>query len=140
MAGQRGKTMKRFLLGAVLGALLAGHALADEPPASLFFTHDEMRKLAEQASRRAAGNANDIRLGAVFYYGPDDWVLWLQGQRWTPETRRDDVRVLSVMPGEVHLDIGGASGLIAHDVVLKPYQSYRLASGSVVEGGMESAR
>jgi len=34
--------------------------------------------------------AEDIHLGAVLYYGPERWTLWLQGKRWTPATVNDD--------------------------------------------------
>jgi hypothetical protein len=113
----------------------AGAAHAAETRTSLFFTADEAQKIetlaAQQSSSTAA--AGDVQLGAVFYYGPDDWVLWLQGRKWTPESHSDDVRVLDVTPDAVRLSINSASGA-PQDVRLKPHQTYRLATGDVVEG------
>lgn len=121
---------------------LGGHAAmaAGLSNQSLFFTANEIGKIetiANHATLSATDNG-DLRLGAVFYYNPGDWTLWLQGQKITPATHRDDIQVLEVAPDYVRLRLAAASGLAAHEIILKPYQSYRLSTGDVLDGSASS--
>jgi len=132
--------------GEVLGAffalcLLCTPALADTTPAaSLFFTPDEARQIEvlKQKNPVPLGDTGDVHLGAVFYYGERNWVLWLQGQRWTPETDRADLHVLEVTADHVRLSLAAAAGLPLREITLKPYQTYQLSTGKVVEGSASS--
>ena len=54
------------------------------PQVSLFFTPQETYEASMLARRAPPERKGDIHLGAVLYYGKDDWTLWLQGEKWTP--------------------------------------------------------
>lgn len=129
--------MKRIILFAAPFLFFPTSVKADVPP-SLFFTSEEVQIIQALAAKTSHPNSEtgDIHLGAVFYYAPDDWVLWLQGQKWTPSTAKTDIRVTSVQPDEVRVSLSSASGAPAQDIVLKPYQTYQLSTGKVVEGSL----
>ncbi len=74
----------------------------------------------------------DIHLGAVIYYAPNDWTLWLQGEKWTPETSREDLRVLAVTVDEVRLSWQGEDDAPPREIILRPNQSYQIATESVI--------
>ena len=101
---------------------------------SLFFTPEEAAT-ADSLSHRAPAESDDrnIRLGAVFYYGPHDWSLWLQGKLWTPQTDQPDLHVIEVQPDAVRFSLT-ASGMAAREFTLKPYQTYRPVTDDVREG------
>ncbi len=127
------------LLVAVLCVFAFG-ARADDEPApvnpSLFFTSQEaamVETLAAKNPHPAASNG-DVHLGAVMYYSPEDWVVWLQGERWTPETQHPDLHIIEVLPDRVRLGIALQPNLPLREVTLRPYQTYQLSSRRVVEG------
>ncbi|MDE2029938.1 MAG: hypothetical protein KGI97_05160 [Alphaproteobacteria bacterium] len=104
---------------------------ADIPQDSLFFTPQQMAQAETMASQNAPPGTGNLSLGAIFYYGADDWTVWLRGERWTPETRRKDIRILTVAPDRVRLawrDDGGKERL----VTLHPNQTYQIASGRII--------
>ncbi len=121
-----------FLLSA-LPLFAATLAYAEEPPArSLFFTNEESAQISALQAKETAGRSDDgdIHLEAIMYYGPGDWTLWLQGMRWTPQTDRPDIHVVDVQSDQVRLRIAG----VADDVVLKPHQTFQVATGKIIEG------
>ncbi len=129
----------RYIALYLLILFIAEPAFATEMPVgSLFFTPSEIEKIETPDGHKASvlPPPSDIHLGAVLYYAPDQWVVWLDGERWTPETRRDDLQITEVRPRQVQLRVraNGLGPAAAHDVVLKPYQTYRLASGQIQEG------
>ena len=115
---------------------LATAAYADDTPSSsLFFSADESKQVESLVSKMSpTKSADDVHLGAVLYYGPDKWVLWLQGKRWTPETDSADMHVLRVQPGEVRLALIEPSDINVRNITLKPHQTYQVATGKIVEG------
>ena len=129
--------MNKFVI--LVACLMATSAQAEEVlTASLFFSPEQIQKIEMQSAKNTkpiVTTNEDIHLGAVFYYAPDDWVLWLQGERWTPATERQDIHVDEVTPDHVVLSVSPGAGQPQRDVVLKPYQTYQLSSGLVVEGG-----
>jgi hypothetical protein len=139
--------MRRYPLVIGIGCLLSRAALAaDAPQASFFFTPQETQAIealfAPSPSHPppADNGVGDLHLGAVLYYGPRDWVLWLQGARWTPDTRRDGLRVVDVTPaGHVRLSLAAAPDAPPREITLKPYQTYQSESGAVVEGSLSAA-
>jgi len=134
--------MKKFIGIVMTGCCVASLAQAAEAPnTSLFFTPDNVQKVeALLLQKPIEKNANaDVHLGAVFYYGPAEWVVWLQGERWTPDTRHDDIRIIDVAPELVHVQITSASGGPLRDVSLKPHQTYQLSTGRIVEGDLTMA-
>lgn len=131
--------MRPSILCAAL-CLLSLPAQADTlPQASLFFTPEEVRAIEKPMEKNTAAAAQpvpmrDVSLGAVLYYGPGDWVLWLQGERWTPATQHADIHVLEVDADEVRLKLTPSPDVAAREVVLKPYQIYQWSADKVVEG------
>ena len=123
--------MKRLV--AVVLSLLAAQARADDAPPSLFFTPDEAQVIDALAAKEGNAAQDDIRLGAVLYYGPQNWALWLQGILWTPQTDRPDLHVLDVAGDAVKLRLTDALAG-TRDITLKPHQTYRMATGEIVEG------
>ncbi len=106
-----------------------GHAFAyeDAPPqTSLFFTRDEAREADMLARRNAPAGQGDIQLGAVIYYGPDDWTFWLRNEKWTPDTLRDDFQVLEVTADMVRLLWRSDEGM--QEVTLRPFQTFRASA------------
>jgi hypothetical protein len=102
------------------------------PQASLFFTPQEAHEAEVLAQRLAPAGVGDIRLGAVMYYGPDDWTLWLQGEKWTPETSRDDLRVLEVTEDAVRLWWRNEDDATEHEITLRPNESFQIATGKII--------
>lgn len=115
-------------------------ARANELPThSLFFTPEESKTidaLANKDGKKTATQA-DIHLGAIMYYGPDDWTLWLQGERWTPATVHDGMRILTVEPNQVKLQLSNAANTSSQEVTLRPYQTFHMATGQIIEGASE---
>ncbi len=114
------------------------HATESEalPKTSLFFSEDETRQI-EVLSAKIKPPKNDgsgIHLGAVIYYGPENWTLWLQGAKWTPATDRPDLHVVSVTPSNVQLSWQRNAKAPLQEITLHPYQTYHIMSGRVVEG------
>lgn len=117
--------------------MIAMPAMAADLPSSLFFTPDEaghIQALADQRAREdALASGNDIHLGAVMYYGPDNWTLWLRGEAWTPVTQRADLRVLDVKPGEAKLLWTDTASAELREITLKPHQTYQALTGKIIE-------
>lgn len=101
------------------------------PQSSLFFTSREAHDAEMMALRLVPSGKGDIRLGAVLYYGADDWVLWLQGEKWTPKTAHEDIQVLAVTEDHVRLLWRKNKDRKPVEVTLRPHQSYRLATGEM---------
>jgi hypothetical protein len=139
--------MRRYPLVIGIGCLLSHAALAADAPAmSLFFTPQETQAIEALLAPPPAppppadNGVGDLHLGAVLYYGPRDWVVWLQGERWTPQTNRGGLHVVDVTPaGHVRLSLAAASGSPPREITLKPYQTYQSESGAVVEGSLSAA-
>jgi len=99
------------------------------PIASLFYTAAEVKAI--EGLRRKNPQAEDqsvLHLGAVIYYGPDDWIVWLQGSRWTPETDRPDLHIADVQPNLVRVSWTATPGAAPLDITLHPHQTYRPAA------------
>jgi hypothetical protein len=110
-------------------------ACAQPVPISLFFTAQESREAEKLAAKVAPAGQGDISLGAILYYAPDDWAIWVQGERWTPQTARPDLQVLGVGADEVRLlwRGDGDKGQIAERIIiLHPHQTYQIATGQIL--------
>ncbi|MFA5041240.1 MAG: hypothetical protein WC464_06380 [Bdellovibrionales bacterium] len=102
------------------------------PQVSLFLTPQETFEASMLARRLPPERKGEIHLGAVLYYGQDDWTLWLQGQKWTPETIRSDIRILEVTANDVRLSIREEHGTDEKIITLKPNQSFEIATGKII--------
>ena len=127
--------IKIALFAGTMVTLASAAYAADMPTTSLFFSDEETKQVETLVSKLSPKkSADDVHLGAVLYYGPDRWVLWLQGKRWTPETDSADMHVLGVQPGEVRLALVDVSDTAVRNITLKPHQTYQIATGKIVEG------
>jgi hypothetical protein len=129
----------RFLPAIIL-AFLSFVAMAEDAPGppdtSLFFTPDESRSIDSLTASLKPNPAATpgIHLGAVFYYGPGAWSIWLRNTRWTPETTSEDLRVVDVSANKVDLEWISQPGSDPVRISLRPYQTYQISSGKIIEG------
>jgi hypothetical protein len=127
-----GRTMKRTA-ALILTAFMASPAFAADAPSSLFFTADENKTIAAIVAKEAhPSDASVLRLNAIFYYGPGDWVFWLGKRRWMPGSDEPHLHVMSVGPDEVRLEWQGGKDA-PREITLRPHQTLELATGSVIE-------
>jgi hypothetical protein len=123
-----------ILLAAVTVTPSQAQESSGRPQTSLFFTPQEAHDAETLAQRISPPGRGDIRLGAVLYYGPEDWTLWLQGEKWTPGTSRDDLQVLEVTASFVRLSWKEEDGASPIEFSLKPNQSFQIATRKVIAG------
>lgn len=108
----------------------------DAPITSLFFTPKqtaEVEIMAQDIARESTPSSG-IHLGAVIFYGVNNWKIWIQNKEWTPETRNTDLQVLDVTPTEVRLKWNGTASLGPQEVHLKPHQTFQTSTGRIIEG------
>lgn len=74
-----------------------------------------------------------LHLSAIVYHDPTDWRVWLNGRRFTPNSRAGTIELVDVGPDAVWLLWHGLDQP-ATPVQLRPNQSYVIASGMIVEG------
>ena len=100
---------------------------SDTPRTSLFFTQDEQRAIDKlNHPTEPTAPPSHLTLGAVMYYGPRDWSVWLQGERWTPDTPdHGDLHIVSVTPDTVRVAYHLTT--TQHQVELHPNQTLALA-------------
>ena len=80
--------------------------------------------------------ADILHLSAIVYHDPTDWRIWLNGRRFTPNSRADTIEIVEVGPDAVWLLWRGLDES-ATPVQLRPNQSYIMASDTIVEGRVE---
>lgn len=71
-----------------------------------------------------------IKLYGVLYRGPDDWIVWINGHKVTPEELLPEIRDIKVdKSSKVHLKWYDAAfgGVIA--ITLRPHQMYDVQTG-----------
>jgi len=66
------------------------------------------------------------------FYGPEDWAIWLQGEKWTPGKEHSDLRVVEVAADHVRLLWKGDKGAAEQEIELKPNQSFELSTGKII--------
>lgn len=109
---------------------------------SLFFAGDELVQI-QQALKGIISPINGpidsigkpipqvrtITLTGVLYKGPDDWLIWLNGQKLNPHVLLKEIVDIKVERDLVHLswfDIG-LNGVI--NVDMRPHQKYDIVTG-----------
>lgn len=127
--------MKRLFLCAALAFLPAPSFAQNDPvpQASLFFSPRDAHEAEMQAQRLIPAGKGDIHLGAVLYYGPNDWVFWLQGEKWTPSTTRKNIRIEEVSAAKVRLVWQDPERPAPVKIELKPNQSYQISTGKIID-------
>jgi len=111
-------------------------------PDTLMFTIDERNEII---TRQSAGNVSgmeyrsgaiedaNLYLSSIVYFGPDEWMLWVNGVQVTPELQVDTFEVVSIQPDYVELVVPlSAAGV--RPVRLEPNQTFIGETGAVVEG------
>lgn len=105
---------------------------------SLFFNEAERQQIDEEFQNNRAAYAtpdeHNIHLGAVLYYGPQRWVVWLQGKSWMPETQDNDIRILEVTARQVKLQWKSSTQEAGDEITLRPHQTYNRMTEEVSEG------
>ena len=123
-----------FIISIVITATLPAYAQMP-PPAltpSLFFNDEELDVIDKEVRKAPRPlNRDAVTLGAVLYYGPNNWTVWLRGEKWTPETDRPNLRILDVTPDSVRLSLTPHEGAKPQTIMLRPYQTYNVSSGRV---------
>lgn len=131
--------MKRFLFLFLFLLLTSQTGWASPPEApSLFFTEEEIKAIEAEIAARPQDffqkNQKRIHLDSLLYYGPDQWTLWLESEKWTPQTQKDGIQILEVAPQTVRLRITMPLLKTPRDILLHPHQSFDLMTGEIVEG------
>lgn len=107
-------------------------------PSSLFFTEDEMRQIEEHVQKKphvfAPIGKHQLHLGTILFYGPSNWSIWLQNEKWTPETSKPHLRVIEVTADYVKLRVIPFDGQAPIEATLRPHQSLNLLTGAIAEG------
>lgn len=128
----------KIALPLALFCLLTVPCRAAETLPSLFFTESEValieEELAQNTQTISVRNAQRIHLESVLYYAPGRWSLWIDGEKWTPETRKASLEILGVGPDEVKMRLSPPRIEAAREVVLRAHQSFDLVANEVVEG------
>ena len=110
---------------------------------SLFFTDEEVSAI--QRSLLGISPTGDtqsnkpkkprvLKLSGVLYKSPDDWVVWLNGNRVTPNNILPEIIKIEVEPAKIHLkwfDYGFNDVIF---ITLRPNQFYDIETGLLLPG------
>ncbi|TNE32042.1 MAG: hypothetical protein EP349_02555 [Alphaproteobacteria bacterium] len=75
-----------------------------------------------------------LTLSGVLYKSPDDWVVWLNGNRVTPKNQLPEIINIQVEPTKIHLkwfDYGFNDVIF---ITLRPNQFYDIETGLLLPG------
>ncbi|MDX2223251.1 MAG: hypothetical protein SFV21_10905 [Rhodospirillaceae bacterium] len=120
----------------------ASAPLRSDVPDTLMFTIDELNEIKDRIS---SGSVNEDRagsdifndptlfLGSILYYGPKEWVIWVNGVPVGPDDEFQSFQVTDITPQYVQLLVPlSAQGM--RPVRLEPNQTFITESGVIVEG------
>lgn len=115
--------------------------------ASLFFTPLELIAIQKALAGNVVGTAvlnnqnpvvipakRSIVLAGVVYKAPEKWIIWLNGQKVTPQSLLPEIMDIQVEQDRVHLkwfDIG-INNVIS--LTLRPHQTYDIVTGVLLPG------
>lgn len=87
----------------------------------------------EQEQEEAIVTGPDrLHLGAVLFGGPQDWTLWLNGERVTPDRLPERIEAISVAPERVRMTWQDVPRDRRVTVELRPRQSWDLIENAVI--------
>jgi len=128
---------------------MTGPARAEAPPPpvpeTLMLTLEDMIAVeraiaAGPLARRARGDRDaDYRLrgplylSAIVYGGPEDWAVWINGTRYTPQHTPEDYALIEVTRRGIRLRVPWGKDQ-TRTVRLAPHQTFVPSIGSVIEG------
>lgn len=123
--------MKHIIILILLCIPTAAHA-----ENSLFFTPHEMTRIHKAIQRNQnAGQAKHlIHMSSLLYFGPNHWVIWLRGEKWTPQTKNKNITIQEITNSSARLTIKHPTFAGSREIKLHPHQSYNLLTGKVQEG------
>lgn len=114
---------------------------------SLFFSPVELATIQKALAGSVTGTAalsnqapavipqrRVIMLAGVVYKGPEKWIIWLNGQKVTPQQLLPEIMDIRVEQDRVHLewfDIG-INNVIS--LTLRPHQVYDIVTGVLLPG------
>lgn len=109
---------------------------------SLFFTQGDLVDIKNaingitnngdimgEATEKPIPQVRTIVITGMNYFSPDNWIVWLNGQKVTPYIRPREVQEIDVRPGVVHLkwfDIGANKTL---RLSMRPNEVYDIVTG-----------
>lgn len=133
------KRCPRIIIATAITACIAAqipHAQAaadnNPPTSSLFFTQEETSAAQRLAQSATPPGQGDIRLGAIIYYDDEDWIVWMQGEKWTPETSHENMKITKVSEDSVSVSWKETEASEERLITLRPHQSYRISTGEIV--------
>lgn len=129
-------------------AAVAAAAAPPDPKAapygkSLFFTDEEISAIQRallgisptgDTQSNKPKKPRVLKLSGVLYKSPDDWVVWLNGQRVTPKNILPEIINIEVEPTKIHLkwfDYGFNDVIF---ITLRPNQFYDIETGLLLPG------
>lgn len=110
---------------------------------SLFFTDEEVSAIQRallgisptgDTQSNKPKKPRVLKLSGVIYKSPDDWVVWLNGNRVTPNNRLPEIINIEVEPTKIHLkwfDYGFNDVIF---ITLRPNQFYDIETGLLLPG------
>lgn len=119
-------------------ALLPVCTHASETKSSLFFKPNEIAQI-EHAVRAAqplllSQTRHVLHCGSIIYIDEDNWSVWLQGEKWTPETDKPNLHIIEVAENEVRISVQIAGNDGYKEITIKPNQSLNLLTGELFDG------
>lgn len=76
-----------------------------------------------------------ISLSGVVYHGPDDWIVWMNGEKVTPKNRLPEIIDIQVEnSSRVNLKWYDVSRRKVISVTLRPRQTYDIATDTIWPG------
>ncbi len=129
------------------GKPVVAEAVAEPPVTeftrSFFYTDQEVADIRQAVSGRLfegdEGKTYDIPavrriiLSGIYYRGPQDWTIWMNGQKVTPKTLLPEIVDIKVVNDRIYLkwfDIG-LNGIIS--LQMRPHQVYDIVTGVMLK-------
>ncbi len=119
--------MSRALILALSLLVAPQPVIAADLPPSLFLTEQEQKH-----DTPPTPTGGQTTLDALVYYDPNHWQLWLNGESFTPDSKRADTHILAVTAQSVKLRLQRDTRSI--EITLAPHQTYDWSSGKIFEG------
>lgn len=142
--------MKKFILIFAMLPFCAAAAETEARKESLFFTPNQIASIMRanqgfiapeaaynpdnQSGKPIDKGPRNIVLSGIVYNAPNDWTIWLNGQRVTPKNKPERVMGLTVRQDRIHLrwmDIGNQRIV---NITLRPHQVYALDTDTIRPG------
>lgn len=129
--------MIKLFRSSILAAVLL-FAPSSAFASSLFFAQNELRTIEDQVRKSpqlfSERTKYQFYLGSILYFGEGNWVVWAQGEKWTPEKQHETITIKSVTSNHIYLSLKLRNGKMLDNIALAPNQSLNLLTGRITEG------